>query len=235
MKNNRSFFGIFLAGLVLLPGCILRVPSYRRQPLAIVGDNFLYNETQANLNIRAKELNLSEKYYLFDNRSDLSRRNRVRIVYISVNNLTNVDYVLSPNNISVKQVSSADINTMMKKTSSSGRFVVAGVGGLSSAGAGGIVAISSVFAIAGGTAMAIVSAPLLLCGLAQGIKSVVMNARIEKDIKEKTLHKKVIVYSGEQYEGLLFVKSSDYIPQFAITMYENNHVDNSVTFDVNLN
>jgi hypothetical protein len=75
---------------------------------------------------------------------------------------------------------------------------------------------------------------LTLIGGIQTIKSFVINGRISKDIKVKTLHEKVIIKSGKQYDGLIFVKLSDYSPQFAVTMYEKDNAKKSVTFDVDL-
>jgi hypothetical protein len=83
-------------------------------------------------------------------------------------------------------------------------------------------------------AIGVVSAGMALTFFGTSIKSIVMNSRITKDLAEKTLHKSVIINSGEQYEGLVFIKSPNYTPQFAVTMYEKNDVNNTITFGVNL-
>jgi len=62
MKNNRSIFALLLAVLVLLPGCILHVPSYRRQPLRIMRDSFMYSGSNKDVVIRVKQLNKDDKY-----------------------------------------------------------------------------------------------------------------------------------------------------------------------------
>jgi hypothetical protein len=71
-------------------------------------------------------------------------------------------------------------------------------------------------------------------GIGTGIKSAVINRRITKDLKTKTLHDTVVIKSGGHYEGIIFVKATDYKPQFNITMHEKNNAKNSVIFDVDV-
>jgi hypothetical protein len=70
--------------------------------------------------------------------------------------------------------------------------------------------------------------------LADCIKSLVMIVRVKKDIKEKTLHEQITINSGDHYEGLIFVKSADYTPQFSVTMHEKGNTKKTVAFDVDL-
>jgi len=235
MKNSKSIFGAFLALLVLLPGCILHVPRYTRQPLSIVGDHFTYNEIQENLNVQVKQLSSLDTYYLFNDwNKEFLRRNGIRIVYFSIHNLSNNNYMISPYDIDLKQVSYKDIDRLMKKTSSTGRFVIAGFSGLLNSAACALATIPNGIAIVYGTIGALATSFIFYPALVQGIKSVVMNRRINKDLKDKTLHEKTILNSGDHYEGLIFVKSSDYKSQFSITMHEKDNVEKSITFNIDL-
>lgn len=46
--------------------------------------------------------------------------------------------------------------------------------------------------------------------------------------------KEVIIKSGDHYEGLVFVKSSDYTSQFSVTMHELHDNKNKIVFNVHL-
>ena len=240
MKTNKSFFGIFLAVLVLLPGCILHVPSYRRQPLRMIRENFTYSEVEKNVMLRAKLLSDIDKQDLFTDRIGAIEGEEFKVVYVSIHNLSDKNYILIPHRIDLRQMSCNNVVGLMKKTSSVGRlatyvfsgivskklFILSATAGIASAN---VIALS-VVASTVGVGLEVIS----LIGLFRGIKSIVMNRRISRDLKEKTLHEKIIINSGQQYDGLIFVKSCDYTPQFAVTMHENNNKKNTVTFDVDL-
>ena len=66
------------------------------------------------------------------------------------------------------------------------------------------------------------------------IKSAIMNRRISKDLKEKIFRNNMIIKSGDKYEGLIFVKSSDYTPQFSATVREKDNRKNKIVFDVDV-
>jgi len=214
VKNNKKFLGLFLAALVLLPGC-MRVSSYTRRPLQLFKNYFAYTQTEQGITVRAKQFSCAEKYYFFDGRTALL--DDIEIIYLSVHNLSGKRYIISPNGICIPQMLFHDVNVLIKKTNTI-TFPV---------GTPGVVLLPFLGA-------AVVAIPLGCIFLAQGIKSAVMNHRISKDLKEKTLHKKVIIKSGGQYEWLIFVKSSDYRPNFTVTMHEIGNAKNDITFDVNL-
>ncbi len=163
----------------------------------------------------------------------------MQVIYFSFHNLSKNDYIISPDTINLKQVPYGIIDRSMKKTSSVGRFVVTGLSGtaLATTPFTDVVGLSMcggplLFTV--GTSLAAGFGILALIGGVQTIKSFVINGRISKDIKVKTLHEKVIIKSGKQYDGLIFVKLSDYSPQFAVTMYEKDDAKKSITFDVDL-
>lgn len=238
MKNNRSFLGLFLAVLVLLPGC-LHVPRYTRQPFAVIKDDYAYKATQEHVNVEIKKCSKSDIYYLFDNRSNILNNEKVDVVYVSVCNLSNDSYVLAPKDIKLKQVPYSKIVKSMKKTCSGTRLV----GGTAALTTG--AAMISTFAVTPimvpsiwvylGIVIPVPLTALVMgtIGVITGIKSVVINRRIAKDIKVKTLHEKVVIKPGDCYEGVIFVAASDYNPQFSMTMHEND-TSKAVTFDVDL-
>jgi hypothetical protein len=74
----------------------------------------------------------------------------------------------------------------------------------------------------------------LLPFFGMGIKSMVMNNRIKKDLHDKMITGYMTIYSGEKYEGLIFVKRADYKPQFNIVIHELNNRQSAIVFDVQL-
>ncbi len=242
MKNNKSFLGLFLAVLVLLPGC-MHVPTYQRKSLKSVNDHCTYRGAEKNVIMRAKKLSQAEKNYLFGDRNRLIN-DELQGIYVSVHNLGNVPYVFSHDHIYVRQIKYGDVIRSMRKTSSIVRLTgsaliawpvlpvaivlspVAIVPIMVPILTAGMVGFLAGFSAVGGV--------LSLTFLAYGIKSIVMNRRISKDLKEKTLHEKVTINPGDSYEGLMFVKAVDYNPQFSVTMHEKDNRNNTVTFDVDL-
>jgi len=235
MKNSMRFFGLFLVGLVLLPSC-MRVPSYRCRSLKSVSNNFMYRDVEKNVVMRAKKLSEAEKSYLFDTRI---RDNDLQVIYFSIHNLSDELYIFSHDGICLELVPYKNVMRILKKTNTVSRFVGVGVGAtivaspyiaascLMGQGIPGIVLFPFI-------AAAMIALPLGITFLAQGIKSIVINSRITKDLTEKILDKPVIISSGEQYEGLVFVRSSDYTPQFVVRMHEKNNAVNGITFHVDL-
>jgi hypothetical protein len=236
MNCNKSFFGLFLALLVVLPGCI-RVPNYTRRSFVLVGDDCPYKAMQENINIEIKKFSNSDIHYLFDERSDLLSYKKINVVYIAICNLSKNSYIITPDSIGLEQVPYLKIDKSMKKTNSAARLL-GGAAGIT-AGALSEKAINSGackdvggFLVLG--SFSGISSVFGYIGIGTGIKSAVMNRRISKDIKEKTLHDKVIIKSGGHYEGIIFVKSADYKPQFTVTLHEKNNAKNGVIFDVDL-
>lgn len=229
MNYNKSFAGLFLAILVLLPGCILHVPSYRAQRLRLIRDNFTYNETEKNITLGVKLLTEEDKYDLFGEHIGALEEDDFYIVYLSIHNLSDKNYVLTSHRIDLEQLSSRAVITSMKKTSSIGRLSVWYFSSVPPAILASFVhdplviaPVSIGFGITG------------LIGFVQGIKSIVMNGRVRKDIEEKIVSKKVIIKSGGYYDGLMFVKSIDYKSQFNVQLRENDNRKKIISFDVDL-
>lgn len=234
MKSNKSFLGLFLAVLVLLPGC-MHVPHYTRQPLMMDGDSGMYRATQEHINVEIKKCSNSDIFYLFDNRSDMLKYRRINVVYIAISNLSNNDYIITPYDISLAQVSYKDIDKSMKKTNSATRLI-GGAASLTYASLAGRALVDPCIGAAGYVIfpLSLLMTVIGYIGIAKGIKSVVMNRRITKDLIEKTLHNRVLIKSGDHYEGLVFIKAADYNPEFTVTLRQKDAYKQSVTFDVDL-
>src|SRR5579872_552117 len=232
MNYNKPFFGLFLAALVLLPGCILHVPSYHRQKLRLVRDNCTYSGIEKNITLQAKLLTENDKQDLFGKHIGHIEGDDIKVIYLSIHNLSDKDYFFTSDCIDLKQLSSRNIVKAMKKTSSIGRLVLFHV--TSSINPLSFIDHSNPFFIPVAICVSPVFLVTSLIGLIQGIKSVVINTRVRKDIEEKIIHEKVIIRSGDHYEGLVFVASPDYIPYFSVLMHEERSIDNYITFDVDL-
>jgi hypothetical protein len=237
MENNKSFLGLFLAVLVLLPGC-MHVPTYKSRPLQSVRDHCVHRDGENNVIVQAKVLSKEEQSTLFGDRSAFIHDNDIQVIHLAVHNSSNEKYSFSPADIDFSTISCRDVEKLMKTSSASsfGRGVISGVAGTGAIGWGitgpmlcQSMAIAYVFLPFG-----IVAAGLTFVFFGSSIKSMVMNKRISKDLKEKMLHKKIILNSGDHYDGLIFVTSSDYKPQFSISMHEKGNKKNSVTFGVDL-
>ena len=241
MEITKKMIGFLLVGLVLLPGC-MSVPTYRAKSLNVLPNDFAYRETKNNVVFRAKRLRSAEIYSLFGMRVEKLAA-YVEIIHCSMHNFSNKDYIFSAENKEFQSLSIHDALQLMS-TSSAGRLatgVASGIGVSSTTNGLFIIGMCSVFphfAIAAPYALIFGFPFVAIIGalpfFGKGIKSMVMNERIEKDLQNKMITGDMIVYSGEKYEGLIFVKFSDYKPEFTVTIHEENKESNSITFDVNL-
>lgn len=237
MKSNKSFLGLFLAVLVLLPGC-MHVPTYQRKSLQSVSDHCTYRGAEKNVTMRAKLLSRADKSALFGSRSTLIHDNDLQVIYVSIHNLSSVHYLSSPSDIDLAMIPYHDVAQLIKTSSVSGLVRGVAFSVISAVAPAGAMAFGMLMQLPvlcyGTLAIGVVSAGVALTFFGTSIKSIVMNSRITKDLAEKTLHGLIVISSGEQYDGLIFVKSSDYNPQFSVTMHEKDNKNNTVTFDVDL-
>jgi hypothetical protein len=239
MNCNKSFFGFFLAALVFLPGCI-KVPTYQRKPFQSESDHCVYRDTKKDVIVQTKLLSKEDENVFFGDRSAWIHNNDIQVIHLSVDNVSNVKYLLSPADIDLLVMSCRDIEKLMK-TNSVGKLAGSTVSGLLSWSFGstaifviGDMGIASGFVAAALLVPGVVCANVALILFGKSIKSMVMNRRISKDLKEKMLHKKVTINSGDHYEGLIFVRSADYKPEFTMTLHEKDNKKNILTFDVDL-
>jgi len=249
MKNSIRLIGFFLAGLVFLPGC-MHVPAYKCQPLQSLDEHCVYRGVEKNVIVRAKVLSQDENKHFFNN---YARNDGQSVIYLSIHNISGLDYVFSGNGIGIKQIPYQEVVESMKKTSSRSRFVGGSMSASVALPATGYAcaafissamvvktaaaAKAAILAMMLGYTMLIIAVPFLVFGtafLVQGKKSITVNNRIKRDIAEKIIDEPVVVPSGGQYEGLVFVKASDYTPQFTLALQEKDSVNNTITFNVDL-
>jgi len=249
MKQHRTGIGFLLAGLVILPGC-MSVPSYRHKPLKFISDDVLLGGVEKGLTLLVKRLTENDISYLFGVRGR-QISGSCEVIYLSVHNLSSLSYILSPADINCETMPYHEVIQLMK-TNSVARLSTGVAAG------GGVVAsyyltvlgvltvkfghstlpalliyptfiVSCSFPILG-----LISAGVGLALFGKTLKSVIINTQISSDLREKTLHRKVVIKSGEHYEGLIFIRASDYQPDFAVTMHEEGKEKNGISFDVNL-
>jgi len=241
MKLNGKSVGLLLAGLVLLPGC-MRVPSYKPKSLQSIG-GFTYRSIEKGVVLQAKCLTEEEIYSLFDDRAK-ELTESVEIIHCSIHNLSKQDYIFSPKNKNFAPLSINEV-TRLIKTSSVGRIATGIVGGMGISLSANVLFLGGVCLLVGPMGCVIVPGQLIfglpiaftiasLPFFGKAGKSIVMNHRIKKDLKEKMFHKKVVIKSGDTREGLIFVKKSYYQPDFAMTLLEKNNQNNKLIFDIDL-
>lgn len=187
--------------------------------------------------VQAKQLTQDNIQHLFESRL-MQKDNTFEVIYLSIHNLSNVSYIVSPADIDIAKLSYQQIFQYMK-TSSIGRLT----GGIVAIGIPAYPAVNlftfgcfmkCAIAAYAGLSLAVVGIGLGALCFVLGLKSIKMNYRIDKDLKQKMVHKKVIIKSGDHYEGLIFVKSSDYKPLFNIIICEQDNHDNKIAFEVDL-
>ncbi|HEX4069211.1 MAG TPA: hypothetical protein VHX42_03880, partial [Candidatus Babeliales bacterium] len=199
-----------------------------------------YRGTQDNVMTHVKLLSREDKDLLFGDRSRLIHDHDIQVICLSLYNLSNVDYRFFPADIDLAMMSSRDVEKLMK-TNSVGRLTVSAATGISSWALGttamfviGDMGIASVLGAAAFLAPSIICGATALVFFGKSIKSMIMNKRMKKDLAEKIVHKKVIIKAGDHYEGLIFVKTADYNPQFNVQLREKNNRKHVISFDVDV-
>jgi hypothetical protein len=244
MNYNKPFFGLFLAALVLLPGCI-HVPSYRAQPLKLISGNCMYRDVQGNVIMQSKKLSQSEIFSLFGERGSwlINMQNTIRPIYLSIINHSDQVYYIEPFSIELELMSYEFVASSMKSgilgTPGKNARDMDQVDQLAvtalAAGATSVAAVSLVGAVTtDNEAFFVPYAGALIIPLIPSVNAGVNNMRVKKDLRDKVLHKKEMIYPGDQLSRLVFVKSTDYSPTFAVKIYEQNNVGKAITFNVDL-
>ena len=242
--NNKSFLGLFLVTLLLLPGC-MRVPIYRKQSLQPMRKDYECHNMHNDVVVHAKYLTSEELQSLFGARAEKLEQS-VDVVYVSLYNGTDQDYFVSLDNNNFAALSYQQVAKLIK-TSSVGRLAFGVVNGVGTSVLSANVLLSAVMLIgARGIPVGLIGAYGLFFALpiaatlgalpffGKCIKSAVMNGRIKRDLKEKILPTTMTINSGDYRDGLMFVKALDYTPQFTVVMHEEGNAKNTVMFDVDL-
>jgi len=248
--NKRVLLTLAAAiGLIGLPSCIKR-PKYRSRPLESISSRFEYVGTKDNVILHAKRLNKDETPYLFGTRGQWlahgHKQSPIYPLYLSFHNVSSKPYVLAPKkiglqlephtNIAKRLQSSSTIKAAGTLATGSAMSILAAGGGLYAWFSG--AAIGSAALIFGAKA-ALITVPILVLGtpiaaLIRSARSARINSKIKYDIKEKTLHREVTIYPGQQFDTLIFVKRTHYRTNFTLSLYEQNNPNNTIKFDVSL-
>lgn len=238
---------LLLAGLVLLPGCY-RVPQYHSQSLRLLDDNSGYRGSCDGVVLRAKRLTNYDKKELFGQYSKrLAKPSNgpIEVIYLSFHNLSTSTYVLPLTGIDLEMVSHQDIAQLMK-TSTAGRIagfigsyfgIVMGMSlgwaGLWMMTADNTPGWSPLIPLAG-VGGAVASAVYTDRYASSVGKSLKTNERIVNDLEDKALPEGIVIQSGDKYDGLIFVKSPNYTPQFSVILREQNSRIKKIVFDIDL-
>lgn len=240
---------LLLAGLVILPGCY-RVPQYRSKSLRFLGDSSDgYRESKNGFIARVKRLTNYDKKELFGQYSkklDRYVNGPIEVVYVSFHNLSSQVYLLPSAGIDLEIIPHQEIEKLMKTSTAAriagsvGSYFAMAMGGFLG-WSGSLVTIMAHNAPAWAFLIPLVGVSSAIAGFvyyckyAQSIEqSLKANKHIKDDLEDKTLLEGIIIQAGDKYEGLIFVKSSDYTPQFNVTMHEQNNRHKKLIFEVDL-
>lgn len=247
--NKQTISFLSLTALVFLPGC-LRVPSYKPRTLQFMHSKRMHRQVKENVILQVKELSEDERAYLFGERIGKLENKEYTMLYFSIHNLSRTYYTILSDFIDVNLIPYSKVIQQLK-TSTFGRMAIsgAGVAGATIAGVYSSEAILLSLTIAPflmpfclffAPVSAITGAVVGLgCAALAGtfggktIKSSVINNRIKKDLKKKLVHENSSILAGGFYEGLIFVKTSDYKSNFTIRLHEKNTAS-GIQFNVSL-
>jgi len=225
------------------------MPQYRKRPLNCVHERFSYQSTQNNVSVQVKRLNEDEKYTLFGQRSvwlyDTKSNQPIYPLYISIHNLSDTTYEISPESIDLELTPYTNIAHCLK-TNSFGRgaktFAIGSSILLATAIPAVAVAIANSKAPNGPLAPKKGSAfefaitaeffGTLFSTLFVTLRSAWVNTKIKHDLKEKTLHSTKLIYPGQQFDTLVFVGHANYQDNFIIELDDSDNIKNSLTFTV---
>jgi len=243
---NKKYSGLLLVGLIILPGCV-PVSRYKEKSLKSIDTSAGYQGSQKGVKVTVKRLTREDKKQIFGDRSKrlYSSDEHIEVLYFSLHNLSAIDYSLSSTSIDLSIMPSEKIVKLMK-TSTVGRFMGA-MGSLLGLGLVNVAAwygfSSLIKSKAPVTALIIpgfwfggmhVAAAATGKYASSTENSAYTNHKIEQDLHEKTSHDNVLIASGDAYEWLIFVKYSEYSPQFSLTLREKGNHHNTIIFDVDL-
>ncbi len=230
----------------MLPGC-LHVPEYNRRSMRFIDESCSYHEVKNGVAIRAKCLTENNKKEIFGESSkqlSKAKNGSIEVIYLSLHNLTRNTYLVSSAGVGMPIMPYSDIVQLMK-TSTVGRlagsvalFYGASITTPALLGAGILAAAHGIF----------LGIPVMITGFVIGMTALVklfkhqssvkdsmkMNKRIASDLAEKTMFEGVIIEPGDKYEGLIFVKSSEYNSRFSVVIHEKNNKYNKIIFDIDL-
>ncbi len=246
--QSKISYGILLCTMFLLSGCV-KTPSYNPRPLKSISIESNYTAVAKNVILRVKKLTKAEIFHLFGKRGERFKNHHLSLVplHISIHNLSNTSLILDPKNIDLESLSYRSVSKQLQ-TSSIGKTIrTIGCGALMAVltmGAGffGIMhdysdrnnswIDNSKLLVNIAVPLIIISTPFI--AFIKTIRSARTNGKIKRDIREKILRKKVTIYSGQQYDTLLFVQSVDYRSNFTLTLVEEDKPGKITTFNIGM-
>jgi len=230
--------------MLLFTGCTKR-PSYDPRPLKSISIESNYTAVVKNIILRVKKLTKAEIFHLFGKQGE--RFENLVPLHISVHNLSNTSLILDPKNINLVSLSYRSVGKQLQ-TSSIGKTIrTIGYGALMAvlamgAGVFGIMhdysdrnnswIDNSKLLVNVAVPLIIISTPIV--ALTRTISSARTNNKIKRDIREKTLHKKVTICPGQQFDMLLFVQSIDYRSDFTLMLVEENKSNKTIEFNIRM-
>jgi hypothetical protein len=238
---------LLLAGLLLLPGCY-RVHRYKSSSLHSIDVARGYRKTRNGFTLCATRLTNFDKKGLFGVYSKkLARHGKggpIEVIYLSLHNLTPMTYMLPYQGIDLDILSAREVARLFKP-STAGRImgvmgsylgVIVGYLGM---GAGLVLLLegnhkAGFIPLIGGVSATIAGAVYGDRYISSVSESVGANAQISDDLEDKTLSEGIVIQPGDKYEGLLFVQSVDYTPEFNVLVSERSGTKKKMIFEVDL-
>jgi hypothetical protein len=170
-------------------------------------------------------------------------QNTIRPIYLSITNHSDQVYYVEPFSIELELMS-------YELAASSMKSGILGTPGKNARDMDQVDQLAITALAAGATSVAVVSlvgaattdnkaflvpyTGAFIIPLIPSVNAGVNNMRVKRDLRDKVLHKKEMIYPGDQLNRLVFVKSTDYSPTFVVKIYEQNNIGESITFNVNL-
>jgi len=241
MKINKLFFSLIATSLLFFSACI-KVPPYRHLLLKNRILKQPNNPIDQTILLQTKQLTNQEIEYLFGPNGKGLRKNTI-IIAVFIDNNTAFDYVFSPQDITIKSLGYNNVTKFTKKRSSFssrlGKIIFS------------LYTFSSLYsnmlqwrdeeacrqagsAILFTTALTILSIPGTFTFITQGITSALRNRKVNKILKEQIIDRPININSGQLYEGLIFIKPSEYQSTFTLTIHQKNQLNEKIIFNVNL-
>lgn len=218
---SKNIHGLALiAGIFLLPGC--RRPHYTPRSLDSIKPVQTACQTQHGITLSISPLTKQEAKQLFDDRGDrlISKRKPAHPVLITIKNESQQNYTFDPQRVNIRL--SSPYKAARKMFGHTSRHIIAPLvlGSLGATvcffGAAYLVILGTIQQVA---MPALVKAGYTLLGISglvavgtpvisyrQGSHTYELNAKIDKDVQQKTVIKPLTITAGSTASFLLFVE-----------------------------
>lgn len=218
--SKNTWNAALIAGVFLLPGC--KRPSYTSRPLDTITPFHNATQTQAGVTLTLSPLTKKESKHLFDSRGDrlLSKRKPLHPVLITIKNESTQTYTFDPQTVEFKLCKPYKVARRMYGHTS--RHIIAPlvIGSLGATicffGAAYLVILGTIQQVA---MPVLVKAGYTLLGISglvaigtpyisyrHGSHSYALNAKIDHDVRTKTIISPIEITAGTTTSFLLFVE-----------------------------